>query len=79
MVKREYPVEFSDTGDEPTFEQAEERCDDGECWYTWSRYCGAKVCAYCGDHDGLAHCYCGFGGGRSYLEGAGEVIDEEDY
>ena len=29
--------------------------------YHWSRYCGAQVCNKCGDHEGLARCYCGFG------------------
>lgn len=47
--------------------------------YVWDRYCGARVCA-CGDHDGLARCYCGWardgGDGRAQLEDDGETIDE---
>ena len=29
--------------------------------YQWQNYCGAKVCGDCGDHKGLARCYCGWG------------------
>jgi hypothetical protein len=29
--------------------------------YEWSNHCGAKVCNACGDHKGLARCYCGWG------------------
>lgn len=28
--------------------------------YEWSAYCGARVCALCGDHRGLARCFCGW-------------------
>lgn len=44
-------------------------------------YCGAKVCA-CGDHKGLARCFCGWardgGNGRQQLIDMGERIDEDD-
>ena len=46
--------------------------------------CGAKVCDDCGNHFGLARCFCGWtksgkGDGRRELEEMGEVIDPEDY
>lgn len=28
--------------------------------YTFSAYCGVEVCDKCGDHKGLARCYCGW-------------------
>jgi hypothetical protein len=50
--------------------------------FHFSRYCGAKVCADCGEHKGLARCYCGWSasGGDGYRElvEMGERI-EEDY
>jgi len=51
--------------------------------YKWNRYCGAKVCVECGDHEGLARCYCGWsktspGHGYEELIEMGEQI-EDDY
>ena len=52
-----------------------------ECEYTFSRYCGARVCDDCDDHRGLDRCYCGWsrsgGNGRAELEEMGETIDGE--
>lgn len=50
--------------------------------YRFSRYCGAHVCEHCGDHRGLARCYCGWsttrpGEGRRELEDMGETIDPD--
>lgn len=47
----------------------------------WSRECGVKVCMDCGNHIGLARCFCGWsttcnGRGREELEEMGEQIDE---
>lgn len=51
--------------------------------YEFDRYCGAKVCADCGEHKGLDRCYCGWsrygGNGRQELIEMGETIEEEDY
>lgn len=52
--------------------------------YQLSRYCGAHVCHKCGDHKGLARCYCGWsktspGHGREELVEMGETIEEENY
>ena len=48
----------------------------------FSRYCGAYVCHGCGDHKGMARCFCGWslsgGDGRRELELDGEQI-EADY
>jgi hypothetical protein len=48
-----------------------------------SKYCGANVCDACGQHQGMARCYCGWSlsgvNGREELEEMGEVIDPEDY
>ncbi len=56
-----------------------ERCGETT---TLNRYCGAYVCA-CGNHIGLARCYCGWSasGGNGYreLEEMGETIEPEDY
>ena len=51
--------------------------DDGgvcECsgHYWWRRYCGAYVCDRCGDHKGLARCFCG------WHKGQGETPEGED-
>lgn len=50
--------------------------------YLFSRYCGARVCG-CGDHKGLARCFCGWsasgGDGRRELIEMGETIEPEDY
>jgi hypothetical protein len=48
--------------------------------YSFEPYCGARVCE-CGDHRGLARCYCGWArsgddGYRELIE-AGETIEEE--
>lgn len=61
-----------------------ERTDDPDTTYEFSRYCGVRVCAVCGDHKGLARCYCGWsttspGEGRRELIEDGETIDPEDY
>lgn len=49
----------------------------------FSRYCGARVCDRCGDHQGLVRCYCGWArsGGSGYAElvELGETIEPEDY
>jgi hypothetical protein len=51
--------------------------------YTFSNYCGCRVCDECGAHKGLARCYCGWSttseDGRSELEEMGETIEPEDY
>lgn len=48
-----------------------------------SPYCGAYVCENCGNHDGMARCFCGWslsgGDGYAELEGMGEIIEPEDY
>lgn len=50
--------------------------------YSLNRYCGAKVCSACGDHKGLARCYCGWSrsgrNGRAELIEMGETIGDED-
>jgi hypothetical protein len=28
--------------------------------YYFNKYCGADVCSKCGEHKGLAHCFCGW-------------------
>lgn len=47
-----------------------------------SRTCGVRICYDCGDHKGLARCFCGWSasGGNGYAElvEMGEQI-EEDY
>ena len=46
------------------------------------RSCGAYVCLDCGDHEGLARCYCGWasngGDGVAQLRAMGENV-EDDY
>ncbi len=49
--------------------------------YDFSIYCGADVCYDCGDHKGLARCYCGWSqsgsdGYRELIE-MGEQIEED--
>lgn len=48
--------------------------------YEFRDYCGAYVCD-CGDHKGLARCYCGFSrsgnDGRRELIEMGETIGDE--
>lgn len=39
--------------------------------YEWSNGCGARVCHKCGDHKGLAKCYCGWN-----LQ-PGEVLEDD--
>jgi hypothetical protein len=60
-----------------------QRC--GKCndviWF--NAHCGAWVCESCGQHKGLARCYCGWaadgGDGREQLVDAGENLrDSED-
>ena len=51
--------------------------------YQLSKHCGCAVCSKCGDHHGLARCYCGWsktrpGEGRQELIEMGETIDPED-
>jgi hypothetical protein len=49
--------------------------------YEWSRYCGARVCIDCEDHQWLERCFCGWsrsgGDGRRELLEMGEVIEED--
>ena len=35
-------------------------CECGEGKYSFNKYCGAFVCDKCGDHYGLARCFCGW-------------------
>lgn len=48
-----------------------------------SRSCGVHVCDNCGNHNGLARCFCGWSlsGGDGYREliEMGERIDDDDY
>ncbi len=58
--------------------------DPCECGgvYISSRACGCKVCDECGDHKGLARCFCGWstsGNGLAELQEMGETIEPEDY
>ncbi len=50
--------------------------------YTFSRYCGARVCDECGDHLRLERCYCGWSrtGGNGYREliEDGETIEPDE-
>ncbi len=54
-------------------------CSCGSTYY--SAYCGAHICMTCGNHMGLARCYCGWaasgGDGRKELVEMGETIDPE--
>lgn len=47
----------------------------------FARSCAAKVCDRCGEHQGLARCFCGWaadgGDGRVQLIEAGETIEED--
>ena len=60
--------------------QETKKCQCGGEYYS-SRGCGVLVCEKCGDHKGLARCYCGWaadgGNGRHRLQEMGEQIDEE--
>jgi hypothetical protein len=58
------------------------QCRECGSYYQFSRFCGAKVCIGCGDHKGLARCYCGWsktrpGEGYAELREMGEVIEPE--
>lgn len=48
---------------------------------TLSRYCGAFICHHCGEHDGLARCFCGWSAsgrdGRRELIEYGENLDDD--
>jgi hypothetical protein len=56
----------------------EEPCDyfkeHGEHDYRFSNFCGVKVCSECGDHKGLARCYCGWN-----LEAGERLPDDVEY
>lgn len=41
--------------------------------YEFSRYCGARVCRDCDDHQGLDRCYCGWS--RSGRDGYRELVE----
>ena len=60
----------------------EKKCDKCGGMSFLSRYCGAWVCGQCGNHLGLARCYCGWsasgGDGRAELIDMGETIEAED-
>lgn len=60
----------------------EKKCQCG-AMADFSRYCAAHVCGRCGNHVGLARCFCGWsasgGNGRTELEEMGETIEAEDY
>lgn len=47
------------------------------------KYCGAYICNNCGNHKGLARCFCGWSlsgrDGRNELIEMGEVIEPEEY
>jgi hypothetical protein len=51
--------------------------------FQFDRGCGVRVCDDCGNHHGLARCYCGWsasgGDGRAELTEMGETIEPEDY
>jgi len=51
--------------------------------YELDGYCGAWVCSECGNHWGLARCYCGWsrsgGDGRRELIEMGERIDPYEF
>jgi hypothetical protein len=55
------------------------RCGHGA---SMNRSCGAWVCDTCGNHEGLARCYCGWsasgGDGRTELLNLGENIEGDD-
>ncbi len=76
MVKRGESVECSvpDCGREIAV------CKCGGVYGQTSRGCGVRICDECGDHKGLARCFCGWsasgGDGRRELEDMGETIDE---
>ena|ERR1019366_9217406 len=63
------------------FHEPVELCKCGGT-YDRSRYCGVKVCDECGNHKGLARCYCGWsltspGHGEAELQEMGENTNED--
>lgn len=48
--------------------------------YWWSNYCGAWVCDNedCGDHRGLARCFCGWPAGEKLEDDVGEYIFDSE-
>ena len=74
-MEDEYPIRAAGV---PIFEA----CDDASCLghYEYTD-CGAKVCDECGDHQGLARCFCGWardgGDGYQQLLEMGETIEPD--
>ena len=60
--------------------EATHDCKPG-AWAYFDRGCGVFVCGACGEHKGLARCFCGWsasgGNGRYELEEMGERIDDD--
>jgi len=58
------------------------KCECGGDFH-YSRHCAIKVCDNCGNHNGLARCYCGWSlsgeDGRQELIDMGETIEPEEY
>lgn len=50
--------------------------------FSFTKFCAADVCCKCGNHKGLARCFCGWaesgGDGRMELIELGETIDPEE-
>jgi len=70
------PVTVVECENEPEF------CGDhNQHPYIFNKECGCYVCEKCGDHKGLARCYCGWaasgGNGIEELEALGETIDPD--
>jgi len=38
-------------------EEQKMKCKHG---YKFDKFCGAKVCAKCNDHEGMSNCFCGW-------------------
>ena len=55
-----------------------DECHDGH--FHFRAYCGCEVCDKCGQHKGLAQCYCGWkaGGGHASYADFDEPIDAEE-
>ena len=52
-------------------------------YFEMDRECGVQVCVLCGEHKGLARCFCGWsktspGRGREELIEMGETIEENE-
>lgn len=67
--------------DETRKSQQPKKCPCGG-EYSFSASCGADICVTCGQHKGLARCFCGWavsgqGNGRRELEEMGEQIDDD--